>query len=210
MPDPKLYFSWLELANGSKTYVKDAEAREDIASIYELIQNGSKYIGKFVSAVVGGETVSTLKDGDVVTSITTTTGTYVPGTPTTGQEKLNAGDFTEIQGTSGKPSVEFMWNGTSMDEFGSTSLLKGLAFKDSASGSYTPAGSVSVTDGTDTTTTVNSITAVGTLPVFTVSGEVLTFDAGTLPTKGDDTTVVTASGARTASFSGTAATITVS
>lgn len=139
MPDPKLYIEVLN--DGSQDlYIRDAEAQEEIAQIKETIKNGASYIGKFVSAVVGGETVTTLKDGDVVTSITTTKGTFVPGTPASGQYKLNEGDFTEIQGTSGKPSVEFMWNGTAMDEFGSTSLLKSLAFKDSASGSYTPAG----------------------------------------------------------------------
>ena len=139
MPDPKLYFTFIDLPDGSRKYVKDAEARDDIARIYELIQNGSKYIGKMTSAVVGGETVTTLADGDVVASITTTTGTYVTGTPGEGEKQLNAGDYTQIQ-QAGKASVEFMWNGASMDEFGSTSVLKALAFKDSASGSYTPAG----------------------------------------------------------------------
>ena len=152
MPDPKLYFSWLQLADGSKKYVKDAEAREDIAAIQEILQNGSRYIGKFTSAVVGGETVTTLKDGDVVTSITTSTGTYVTGTPSTGEKQLMAGDYCQHE-VSGKSTTEWMWNGSSIDEFGSTSLLKALAFKDSASGSYTPAGTngsstVSFAEGT--------------------------------------------------------------
>ena len=145
MPDPKLYIEVLN--DGTQDlYIRDAEAQEEIEKIKETIKNGASYIGKFVSAVVGGETVTTLKDGDAVTSITTTKGTFVPGTPASGQYKLNEGDFTEIQGTAGKPSVEFMWNGTAMDEFGSTSLLKSLAFKDSASGSYTPAGTNAATN----------------------------------------------------------------
>ena len=181
MPDPKFYFSYLELADGSKKYVKDADAREDIAKLYQLLQNGSKYIGKFTSAVVGGQTVTSLKDGDVVTSITTTKGTFVPGTPASGQYKLNEGDFTEIQGTAGKPSVEFMWNGTAMDEFGSTSLLKSLAFKDSASGSYTPAGTnapsaVSFTGQTDG----DFVTGFDTAPVAPSFSEGA-FDQGSLP-----------------------------
>lgn len=106
-------------------------------------------------------------------------------------------------------TIEFVWNGTAWQELGRGDLGS-LAFKNSASGTYTPAGTVSVTEGDDTTTTVNSITAVGTLPEFSYSNEVLTFSAGSLPTKGADTTVVTASGTRTASFSGTEATITVS
>ena len=180
MPDPKLYIEVLN--DGSQDlYIRDAEAQEEIAQIKETIKNGASYIGKFVSAVVGGETVTTLKDGDVVTSITTTKGTFVPGTPASGQYKLNEGDFTEIQGTSAKPSVEFMWNGTAMDEFGSTSLLKSLAFKDSASGSYTPAGTnaasaVSFTGQTDG----DFVTGFDTDPVAPSFSEGA-FDAGSLP-----------------------------
>ena len=180
MPDPKLYIEVLN--DGSQDlYIRDAEAQEEIAQIKETIKNGASYIGKFVSAVVGGETVTTLKDGDAVTSITTTKGTFVPGTPASGQYKLNEGDYTEIQGTSGKPSVEFMWNGTAMDEFGSTSLLKSLAFKDSASGSYTPAGTnapsaVSFTGQTDG----DFVTGFDTNPVAPSFSEGA-FDAGSLP-----------------------------
>ena len=81
-----------------------------------------------------------------------------------------------------------------------------LAYKNSISASYTPAGTVTVTPST---TTVNSITGVGTLPSLTtsVTGNTLTitFSQGTLPTKGNATTVVT--GISSTSFSGTAATI---
>lgn len=80
--------------------------------------------------------------------------------------------------------------------------------------SYTPAGSVSVTPTvTVNTTTVNSITAVGELPSLsmTVTNEVLSFTwaAGSLPTKGNDTTVATGidTATATASFTGTAATL---
>ena len=74
-----------------------------------------------------------------------------------------------------------------------------------------------------TTTTVNSITDVGTLPsatmpTYTVSNEVLTitagsFSAGTLPTKGANTTVKTSDAAYESSqptFTGSAATGTIS
>ena len=107
--------------------------------------------------------------------------------------------------------------------------LKALAYKDTASGSYTPSGSVAASTFTGTqatiestftpagsnskpditvtpaTTTVNSITDVGTLPSCThpvlttvVTGKDLafvwtdgSFSAGTLPTKGADQTVMT-------------------
>lgn len=85
---------------------------------------------------------------------------------------------------------------------------------------YTPAGSISVTPTvTVNTTTVNSITNVGTLPSCTMpnlttsySDGTLTltwtagsFDAGTLPTKGANTTVATGIKSATASgsFTGT-------
>ena len=78
--------------------------------------------------------------------------------------------------------------------------------------SYTPEGSVSTPTitVTPTTATVNSIEAVGTLPSWgaTVNNEILSFtwSQGTLPTKGDDTTVMTGASATSTqpSFTGTA------
>lgn len=152
MPDPKNYFEFLDLADGSRWYARDAEAQADIARILEILQNGSRYIGKFTSAVVGGETVDVLHQGDVVTSITTSKGTYVTGTPASGQKQLLEGDYCQYERT-GQNAIEWMWNGDNIDEFGSTSMLKALAFKDSATGSYTPAGTngsstVSFAEGT--------------------------------------------------------------
>ena len=133
---------------------------------------------------------------------------------------------------------EFVWNGTKWQEFGSTGSLKALAFKDSASGSFTPSGDVTVStnsttnktatvskansgtatytpEGTVTpnitmaTTTVNSITDVGVLPSLTatVTNENLTlgWSAGTLPTKGSDISVATGIQSATATFTGTGA-----
>ena len=87
--------------------------------------------------------------------------------------------------------------------------LGDLATKDSASGTITPKGTVTVSQGTDTTASVGSITDVGTLPTLVVDGTKLKFVAGELPTK-SDVTVVTASGTRSASFSGTQETVPVS
>ena len=56
MADPKNYFEFLDLADGSRWYARDAEAQADIAAIQEILQNGSRYIGKFTSAVVGERT----------------------------------------------------------------------------------------------------------------------------------------------------------
>lgn len=97
----------------------------------------------------------------------------------------------------------------------------------SGSCSVTATGSVSTptisVKTAGSTTTVNSITSVGTLPsatmpTYTVANEVLTitagsFSAGTLPTKGADTTVKTGDAAYQSSqptFTGSAATGTIS
>lgn len=117
-------------------------------------------------------------------------------------------------------SLEFVWSTSDnkWHEFGSTGSLKGLAFKDSASVSYTPAGSVSAptVSVAVNTASVTPMSDVGTLPGFTasVANETLTlgFSAGSLPTKG--TAVEVATGIKSASasapkFTGGASTITV-
>lgn len=89
-----------------------------------------------------------------------------------------------------------------------------------SSGNYTPEGTVSTPTITVTpnTTTINSITAVGSLPAWNSSYDETTqhvtvsWSAGTLPTKGSNTTVVTGIKSATSSqpsFTGTAGTISV-
>lgn len=129
---------------------------------------------------------------------------------TTNPIQINSESVTaEVGGMAQYDGVEFVWNGSAWQEMGHGNF-GALAFKSSASGNFTPQGTVNVTQGSDSTTTVNSITAVGALPSFTQSGETLVFNAGTLPTKGADQTVVTASGTVTAAFSGTEGSVTVS
>ena len=160
--------------------IKDAYARQAIQDL----GNALYWIGV---------TTTELTDGSTTNPITV------------GGESVTA----DIGGMASYDGLEFVWNGSAWQAMGHANFGD-LAFKSSAEGSYTPAGSVSTALGENSTTTVNSITAVGSLPTFSTSGETLVYTAGTLPTKGSDTSVVTASGARTASFSGTAATITVS
>ena len=47
---------------------------------------------------------------------------------------------------SGDLDVEFIFDGTQWNEFGEASVLKALAYKDSASGDYTPAGGITVNE----------------------------------------------------------------
>lgn len=101
---------------------------------------------------------------------------------------------------------EFIFDGTEWNAFGDTSGLGDLAYKNSASGSFTPAGSVAVTETTDT---VTGMASAGTLPTWTYNAETmnLTYNAGTLPTADTAKSVVTGA---TAAFTGTAGTVDVS
>ena len=97
--------------------------------------------------------------------------------------------------------------------------LGDLAFSDSASTDYTPAGTVSKPNVTVTPTTasISGMSAVGTLPSLsmTIADGVLelSFDQGTLPTQGTAQTVLTGITAELDEapvFTGTEATIEVS
>ena len=268
MPD----ISQITAVNGTTYNLKDAQARQDIADIREAISGGVVFIG---------ETSTELTDGATTNPIT-----------------INGSSVTAVQGNLVVYSnKEFVFDGTHWIEMGDLTALGDLAWKDSASGNFTPAGTVSqptftgtpgevtvvvqtassssgdniieipytfasqtftgssttftgsftpegdvqlttqnrtvavsqassgdttytpegsVTAPTisvstaGTTTTVNSITAVGSLPSLTMSvaNENLTFafDQGALPTKGTDTTVKTGDASYTATtpaFTGT-------
>ena len=143
-----------------------------------------------------GVTTTAITDGATTTS-------YVVGSDTITAKN---GDLV-VSGTK-----EFLYsdNDHKWHEMGDNSALKALAYKDSASGTVTATGSVNI--GTaGATTTVNSITNVGSLPAWnaTVANETLTisWDTGALPTKGADTTVKT--GDATYTFSGDEKTVTV-
>lgn len=166
--------------------IKDAGARE-------LIQN----LGDALAWI--GVTTTELTDGSTTSPISIN-----------GEDKTpKIGDMAQYSGE------EFVWSGTAWQSIGKNNFGS-LAFQSSATGNYTPVGSISgtsVSADATTSTNVNSITNVGTLPSFSVSGETLTFSAGTLPTKGDDTSVLTAVGELTVTdgtFTGTQGSVTVS
>lgn len=183
--------SKITLPSGTTYDIKDAVARAAAAG-------GMHFLGVTTTALTDGSSTNPVTiSGSSVTAV--------------------AGDIV-LYG-----SKEFVFSSTDSKwhEFGDQSGLGDLAFKDSASGSFTPSGTVGAptislaTAGS--TTTVNSITEVGTLPALTltVASETLTigWSAGTLPTKGANTTVKTGDGAYSASqpaFTGTAGTVMVS
>ena len=140
MADPKKYLS--KIVKGQDTlWLKDAEARESIEDIYSKISGGLHYLGKSTTEI---------EDGDATGPWVIDGVTYVPSGATGSQKNLAAGDIA-IYG-----ELEFIWSGASgkWQEFGSTGSLGALAFKDSASATYTPAGTnaasaVSFTGQTD-------------------------------------------------------------
>ena len=164
--------------------IKDAEARQ----LIEDLGHALYWIGVTTTALTDGDTTNPIQvNGESVTA--------------------------KLGGMASYSGSEFVWNGSAWQELGKNNF-GALAFKSSASGDYTPAGTVAITKGTDTTASVTGIASVGTLPdaYFTVSGETATFNwsAGTLPTTdAAATTVITARGDDTAAFTGTPATITV-
>lgn len=187
--------SEITLPNGATYDIKDATARNEISMLKGSNTGAMHYAGVTETALADGSSASPIK--------------------------INKADYTPSNGDVVMyGSLEFVWSTSDnkWHEFGSTGSLKGLAFKDSASVSYTPAGSVSAptVSVAVNTASVTPITDVGTLPSFTaaVENEVLKlgFSAGDLPTKG--TAVEVATGIKSASasapkFTGGASTITV-
>ena len=120
-----------------------------------------------------------------------------------------AGNITSYDET------EFIFNGTKWQEFGNLSDLGALAYKDSASGNFTPAGTVSKPNVsvTPSQTSIPNVTSVGSMPTYTVSGETLVITAGSVPTLGTAIEAMTGASAEldsAPSFSGTQGSVTVS
>lgn len=187
--------SEITLPSGATYDIKDATARHDISILKGSATGAMHYAGVTTTALADGSSTSPIKINNA---------NYTPSN----------GDVVIYN------SLELVWStsDSKWHEFGSTGSLRGLAFKDSASASYTPTGSVSAptVSVAVNTASVTPITGVGTLPSFTesVANEVLTlgFSAGSLPTKGTAVTVATgikSASASTPTFTGHASTITV-
>lgn len=186
--------SEITLPSGVTYDIKDATARSEISILKGSGTGAMHYAGVTTTKLENGSSTSPIK--------------------------INEADYTPSNGDVViYGQLEFVWSTSDKKwhEFGSTGSLKGLAFKDSASASYTPAGSVSAptVSVAVNTASVTPITGVGTLPNFTasVSNETLKleFSAGSLPTKGEEVTVATGIKSASASapaFTGTSATIT--
>jgi len=109
-----------------------------------------------------------------------------------GDDSIDAENVVYDNTTSGLTATDAQ---AAIDELSAgLGALGDLAYKSSATDNYTPAGTVSTPTISATTTaaTVNSITNVGTLPTLTYDAvnKEYTFSAGTLPTKGENVTVI--------------------
>ena len=114
-------------------YIKDAEAQEKIEQIQQTLTGGVHFRCVSTTAIA---------DGDQVKNITGTDGSSWPS------DEQESGDlFIYNNGTKNLEFIVYLDSSGDTDvfrysEMGSTGELGALAFKDSASGSYTPAGTV--------------------------------------------------------------------
>lgn len=140
--------SVITLPSGSSYNLKDSTARSEIESLRSEMGSLGTYLGATTTTLEDGATTSpiTVKDGDDTKTVTPS----------------GAGDWTVDSS-----NVTYIWTGSQWDQLGSAGAIKSLAYKDSASGTYTPQGTVSVSSS-GTKATINSTFT----PKGTVSGSV--------------------------------------
>ena len=155
MADPKNYISQIQL--GSTLYdIKDLEARADIETLQTLVSGGISFVG---------ETSTTLTDG-----------------ATTAVIVVNSENVTAAKGMLAVyGNKEFVFDGSKWIEMGDLSLIGDLGWKNSATGSYTPAGTVSqpTFSGSELTSTGN-FTPAGGVAISVGSGDANYTPAGTV------------------------------
>lgn len=123
--------SKITLPSGTTYNIKDAQARSDIESIQNAISGGVHFIGNTTTELTDGATTNPITiGGESVTA--------------------NKGDLVACGNS------EYLWDGSKWLFFGDFGSLGALAFKDSASGSYTPAGTVAKPTFTGTQATITS------------------------------------------------------
>jgi hypothetical protein len=127
--------SQIKLPNGTTYNIKDANARERI----EALESFTTYLGVTTTALTDGATTNPITINDK--SVTAQAGNIV------------------LYG-----SQEFIFDGTNWNQFGDLSALGALAYKNTASGNYTPAGTVSQPTFTgDTMNSTGSFKPAGTV-----------------------------------------------
>lgn len=131
--------SKITLPSGSQYNIKDAQARADIATIQGTITGAMSYLGVTTTAITDGSSASTIVIGG---------------------ENYNAAAGSVV--IYGDKQFVFSSTDNKWHEFGDMGSLKALAFKDNASGDFTPAGTVSKPSFTGSeTTSTGSFTPTG-------------------------------------------------
>lgn len=141
MPD----ISQITLPSGSTYNIKDNTARQDIEELRQSITGGVHYLGPTTTALTDGATTNPI-------TISGNSHSCANG------DLVNYGD------------KEFLWDGSKWNEMGDLGAFKALAYKDNASGTYTPAGTVSQPTFSGTPGTVSVTGAVAgdvSQPTFT-------------------------------------------
>lgn len=180
------------ISDGTNQYtLRDSVARQQI----EQLANRTAYIGVTTTPLETGSTLRYIViDGETV--------------------EVQRGNIVIYQ------TKQFLWMGSSWQQFGDTSTLGTLAYKDSAQATYTPQGTITNTDidytpqGSVTTEvattsdTASELDTDGTLPSITYDAETetLEFDEGVLATFTEKTLVKTVDSA-SSEFTGTQATL---
>lgn len=163
---PNSVISSITLPSGSTYDLKDAQARQDIQDLQNLASGAMHWLGISSTAITDGGTQKPTIDGVQIT--------------------LGEDDAGAVVGYAER---EYAWNGAKWQEFGSTGSLKALAFKDSATGNFTPAGTVSQPTFTGTSSAVAITATTDANGNYTPSGTVSqpTFTGGTCAASGSVT-----------------------
>lgn len=193
----------LTLPSGNTYNLKDSEARE---MIRELL-NVHEYLGVTTTPITDGSTTNPVViSGVSVTAVASDLVTY--------------------------EHDEFVFSSVgTWQKFGDLTSLGALAYKNTASGNYTPAGTVSQPSFTGSELTsegsytpqgsvsgaavtlskknIGSVTNAGSMPTYTVSNETLVITAGAVPTVETESVAEDVDTVTQPSFSGTAATLQV-
>lgn len=214
MPD----ISKITLPSGTSYDIKDATAREAIANLQNIENILSTNAATTPEGVVWNDNGTTIT-GTLVASSETIKKIYLVLNESSTDQKNTYKEYLTL-----KVGNTYKWEMIGTTE-ASLSNLGNLAYKDSASTTYTPAGSVSAPTVTLSKTNIQTIDSVGTLPTCTlptftatVANENLTlawangsFNAGTLPTKNSQISVATdVDTVSTPEFTGTQVSIIVS
>lgn len=120
-----------------------------ISDIQEALKGGVHYLGKVSEILVDGSATSTV--------------TIIGADNSTSSLTPKAGDMVHAKKseTAEKYDIEFIWNGTTWNELGSSSGLGDLAYKDEVTAKYTPNGTVTVAAIAEATYDISSGSLTG-------------------------------------------------